>query len=178
MDKAKFLGSSTLSTEECVQRVKRLRCVLTDVDGVLTDSSVYYSPEGEVLKRFNVRDGMGVELLRVAGIQTAIVTRESTPFARARAKKLGIVHVFDGVLDKSAAFDRIAKDVQCRPSELAYVGDDIIDLGIMARVHEAGVTACPSDAIDDVKAFVHYVSGVQGGYGAFRDVAEWLLGHR
>lgn len=161
-----------------MERARRVRLVLTDCDGVLTDGSVYYSEAGEVLKRFSLRDGMGVERLRGAGIATAIVTRESSPIVRRRAEKLLLPHHFEGVKDKAAHVETIARDTSTTPPEWAYIGDDVNDLGIIAAVSEQGLTAAPRDAVPEVRAAVHYWTLKPGGYGAFREFAEWLLGLR
>jgi 3-deoxy-D-manno-octulosonate 8-phosphate phosphatase (KDO 8-P phosphatase) len=163
-----------LSDAELAARAARIRLVLTDCDGVLTDAGVYVSERGEELKRFSLRDGMGVERLREAGIATAIVTRERSPIVARRAEKLGI-QLYEGVRDKRAALPQILADTGVSPDSVAYLGDDVNDLGIIAAVGEAGLTGAPSDAEPEVAAAVHLHGGRCGGYGALREFAETIL---
>jgi 3-deoxy-D-manno-octulosonate 8-phosphate phosphatase (KDO 8-P phosphatase) len=162
-------------TLDLAARARRVRVVLTDCDGVLTDGGIYYSEDGEALKRFNVRDGMGVERLRADGIVTAIVTRELSGAVARRAAKLGSLRVYAGVIDKAAQLSWILDDLGVGMAEVAYVGDDVNDLGIIAEIHQQGLTAAPSDAMPEVADAVHYRCRRGGGFGAFRDFAEWLL---
>ena len=156
-------------------RARRLKLLLTDCDGVLTDGGVYYSDDGEALKRFSMRDGMGVERLRLAGIETAIVTRETSAAVERRGAKLGLPHVFLGVADKRMHLDAIQRITGHGPGEMAYIGDDVNDLEILASVGEHGLTAAPADAMPDVLRAVQHTCPSRGGHGAFRDFAEWIL---
>lgn len=163
-----------LSPYELTKRAQRLRLVLTDCDGVLTDAGVYYSVRGEELKRFSLRDGMGVERLRNAGIETAIITRESAEFALRRAEKLKIrAHL--GVQDKAAALAEILAHHGVSPEDVGYIGDDVNDLGCFERIREVGLCAAPEDAMPEVARRAHYVTRARGGHGAFREFAEWIL---
>jgi 3-deoxy-D-manno-octulosonate 8-phosphate phosphatase (KDO 8-P phosphatase) len=164
-----------LTESELAERAGRLRLVLTDSDGVLTDGGVYYSDGGESLRRFSVRDGMGIERLRQAGVGTAIITRERSPAVARRAEKLRLPHLFLGVQDKAAHLATILRETGLPLAALAYIGDDVNDLGIMAAVAEQGLTAAPADAMPEVLAAGHYRCGLPGGHGAFRDFAEWIL---
>jgi 3-deoxy-D-manno-octulosonate 8-phosphate phosphatase (KDO 8-P phosphatase) len=165
-----------LSEEELRVRASGIKLVLTDVDGVLTDATVLYSERGEELKRFSLRDGMGVERLRDGGIETALVTRERTGFAAARASKLCIAHVFVGVLDKRAHLGTIEKMTGVRAGEMAYIGDDENDVEIMRTVVEqGGLSAAPADAFDTARSAAVYTTRAGGGHGAFREFAEWIL---
>ncbi len=168
-------AEARLTHKEMVARARRVRLLLTDCDGVLTDGSVYYSESGEAMKRFSMRDGMGVERLRDAGVATAIVTRESSALVRRRAEKLLLPHHFDGVKDKAAHIDAIAGETGTCPEEWAYIGDDVNDLGIIDALRDRGLTAAPADAAAEVLAAVHHRTWKPGGYGAFREFAEWLL---
>jgi 3-deoxy-D-manno-octulosonate 8-phosphate phosphatase (KDO 8-P phosphatase) len=168
----------TLDHDDLVARARRLRLVVTDVDGVLTDAGVYYDADGEVLKRFSVRDGMGVERLRDAGITTAIMTGESSPSVQRRAEKLRIEMCFLGVKDKASRLAQLLAELAIDPSVVAYVGDDVNDLPAMRLCAPRGLVAAPSDAMPDVADVAHFVSRAPGGHGAFRDIAEWLLKHR
>jgi 3-deoxy-D-manno-octulosonate 8-phosphate phosphatase (KDO 8-P phosphatase) len=165
----------SLGPRRLALRARLVRLVLTDCDGVLTDGSVYYSAEGEALKRFSVRDGMGVERLREAGIAVAILTREDSPSVARRSEKLRLPYLFAGVPDKAARLSGILAETGLARPELAYIGDDVNDLGILAEVGREGITAAPADAMPEVREAVHYQCAARGGQGAFRDFAEWLL---
>lgn len=162
-------------TEELAARARRVRLVLTDSDGVLTDAGVYYSERGEELRRFSVRDGMGVERLREAGIATAIVTRELTGAVARRAEKLALPHLFAGIHDKAAHLPEILRATGLPLAALAYIGDDVNDLGILAAVGAEGLTGAPADAMPEVLSICHYTCAARGGHGAFREFAEWIL---
>jgi len=159
-------------------RAAGLRLVITDVDGTLTDGTVYYSERGEALKRFSMRDGMGVERLRADGIETAFLTRERSPIVARRAEKLQIQHLYQGVDNKAQALAGILADARCDFSQVAYIGDDLNDLEAMRMVSLQGIVAAPLDAVPQVLHIAHHRCGRPGGSGAFRELAEWILGLR
>lgn len=167
-----------LSPAELVRRARAVRLVLTDSDGVLTDTGVYYSERGEELKRFSIRDGMGVERLRQAGIETGIVTGELSPSVVRRAEKLALPTVLLGVKDKLGAVRGLCAERGLGLDEVAYIGDDVNDLAVLAEVSRRGLTASPSDGLPSVRAVVTHVCAAPGGHGAFREFAEWILSHR
>jgi 3-deoxy-D-manno-octulosonate 8-phosphate phosphatase (KDO 8-P phosphatase) len=167
-----------IAHQEAQSRARSIRLVLADCDGVLTDTGVYYGDAGEVMKRFSIRDGMGVERLRMAGIESGIVSGERSRSISRRAEKLGIHHVLLGVKDKRAAVDALCTGAGLRLAELAYIGDDVNDLQLLEAVGAQGLTAAPRDALPDVVARAHYRCRVSGGQGALRDFAEWLLALR
>lgn len=156
-------------------RAARIRLVLTDVDGVLTDGGVFYGQDGEVMKRFNIRDGMGVERLREIGLEVGIVTGEKSESVVRRAEKLHIemVHLF--CKDKPAVLREIMEQHKYAPEEIAYIGDDVNDLEVMKLV---GLAACPADAFSEVREIAHYVCRRPGGHGAFRELAELIIDAR
>lgn len=167
----------TLAPAEIARRARRLKLVLTDCDGVLTDAGVYYSAQGEELKRFSVRDGMGVERLRNAGVESAIVTGERSLAVQKRAEKLAVeAHLF--VKDKAAKLSEILARHELVAGEVGYIGDDVNDLGVIARVAAEGLVAAPVDAMAEVRRAVHLVTEARGGQGAFREFAEWILAAR
>ncbi|HLK90092.1 MAG TPA: 3-deoxy-D-manno-octulosonate 8-phosphate phosphatase [Polyangia bacterium] len=167
-----------LLADELLRRIARLRLVVTDVDGVLTDGGIYFSESGEALKRFSVRDGMGVERLRAQGIETAFLTRESSAIVKRRAEKLGIRHCYLGVADKKAFLPELLAQAGVGDDEIAYIGDDVNDEEIMTVVAERGLVGAPLDAIPSVLRRAHHCCALPGGCGAFRDFAEWILGLR
>ncbi len=147
--------------------------VITDCDGVLTDAGVYYSARGEELKRFSMRDGMGVErLMSLCGIPTAIITGEESEIIRRRAGKLKITELHCGISDKASCLQGISERYGLSLDEMAYMGDDYNDLGALRMV---GLPACPADALPAVKAAAFYVSRANGGHGAFRELAELII---
>lgn len=164
-----------LAASELAARAAKIALVLTDNDGVLTDGTVLVSAAGEQLKAYSLRDGMGVERLRRRGIATAIVTREISPIVSRRAEKLELPHVWLGVRDKAAHLAAILAETGLELAQLAYIGDDVNDLGILEAIGPFGLTAAPADAMPEIQRAVHFVTSAPGGRGAFREVAEWLL---
>ena len=170
--------SSPTGLSRPAKRARAIRLVLADCDGVLTDGTVYYSAEGEVLKRFSLRDGMGVERLREAGIATGILTRERSAVVARRAQKLGLPYLFEGVADKLGHLPGILAASGLALAEIAYIGDDVNDLELLREVGREGLTAAPGDAMPEAMAAVHYRCERTGGHGAFREFAEWILALR
>jgi YrbI family 3-deoxy-D-manno-octulosonate 8-phosphate phosphatase len=157
------------------ERLAAVRLLLTDCDGVLTDAGVFYSERGEELTRFSRRDGMGVERLRLAGIETGLVSRDDSPIAARRAERLRLAEVCLGVTDKLAAIAQLAARRGLALEQIAFIGDDLQDLEALRAV---GVSACPSDAEPAVRDAVTYVASRPGGQGAFREFADLVLGAR
>lgn len=155
------------------EKLKKIKLVLTDNDGVLTDTGVYYSEKGEEFKRFSIRDGMGVERLRKhTGIETVIITGEKSGSVKARAEKLNIKEYYLGVKHKIEILPEVLKKNNITPENIAFIGDDVNDLEIMKQV---GFTASPSDGMDFIKDIVDYVCKNRSGNGAFRELAELII---
>lgn len=163
---------------DAIRRAAAIRLVVCDNDGVLTDGTVLVSARGEEMKAYSLRDGMGVARLRDAGIDTAILTREASAIAQRRGEKLGLRHVWTGVADKRGFLGRIVEETGVGLAAIAYIGDDVNDLGIIAAVGAAGLTASPGDGMPEVHEAVHLVCSAPGGRGALRELAEWILRHR
>lgn len=160
-------------SEKIREKAKKIKFVLTDSDGVLTDTGVFYSESGEALKRFSIRDGMGVERLKkVAGIPTGIITGESSDAVKRRAEKLEISDLYLLCKDKLAKLKIILVEKKLLAEEIAYIGDDYNDLEIISAV---GLSACPNDAMDLVKESVDFICENKGGMGAFREFAEMII---
>jgi 3-deoxy-D-manno-octulosonate 8-phosphate phosphatase (KDO 8-P phosphatase) len=157
------------------ETVARIRLVLADCDGVLTDGGVYYSAAGEEMKRFNIRDGMGVERLRLAGIEVGIVSGQRSPSLVKRAKELQITELHLGTKNKTATVEEIRQRRGLRSEEVAFIGDDVNDLALAGRV---GLFACPADALHYVRERADYVCSMDGGHGAFRELAELIIAAR
>jgi 3-deoxy-D-manno-octulosonate 8-phosphate phosphatase (KDO 8-P phosphatase) len=153
----------------------RIRLVVTDCDGVLTDAGVYYSEWGEAMKRFSVRDGIAVRLLQQAGIAVAILSGEESPSLIRRADKLHVERLHTGVRDKRELLLRLMAEMKLQPSKVAYIGDDMNDLGAIQLLRDEGVTGAPADAVSQIRSAVHYVCAHPGGHGAFREFVDWIL---
>src|ERR1039457_2419599 len=154
-------------------KAQKIKLVLTDNDGVLTDTGVYYSEEGEIFKRFSIRDGMGVERLRKElGIETGIITGEMSGSIKTRAEKLKIKELFLGVMEKHLLLTEIQERNNIKPENIAYIGDDVNDIKLMKLV---GLTASPADGMPEIRNMVDYVCEQKGGHGAFREFAELII---
>lgn len=145
---------------------------MSDVDGVLTDSGMYYDQNGNELKKFNTRDGKGFELLRNAGIKTAIITSEDTRIVSQRAKKLKVDYLYQGSNRKQKDLKEICEKEGIPLANVAYIGDDVNDL---EALQAAGFSACPSNADDQIIRNVNYVCNLEGGAGCFRELANLIL---
>jgi len=164
---------SKLSKKDLYKKASKIKLAIADVDGVLTDTGVYYSVKGEELKRYSIRDGMGIERLRtLVDVETGIITRENTDIVRSRANKLKITELHLGVLQKELTLDEILVRKNLKAEEVAYMGDDTIDVEIMKRV---GLSSCPKDATKFAKSAADVIVDSNGGNGAFRDLAELII---
>lgn len=164
------LQNSKLSLKNKASKIKLL---LTDNDGVLTDAGVYYSAKGEEFKRFSIRDGMGVErLIELAGVETGIITGEMSGSVQKRAEKLKIKELYLGVKDKEALLRKILKNKRLKPENIAFIGDDVNDISLLKAV---GLSASPADGMNEIRNIVDYVCKNKGGNGAFREVAELII---
>ena len=157
---------------EALEKLKRVRLVITDVDGVLTDGGLYYGPDGECLKRFHARDGLGVRLLQQAGIQVAVLSGRDCPALRRRLTDLGITEAVLEQVDKRAVLSGIIERCGVSAEEVAFIGDDIPDMEVFAL---CGVSVTVGDAPDYVKAKADLVLECQGGQGAFRELLDVIL---
>jgi YrbI family 3-deoxy-D-manno-octulosonate 8-phosphate phosphatase len=173
MEDGQQFNSHTIMNEILKQKAAGIKLLLTDNDGVLTDAGVYYNTDGELLKKFNMRDGMGVERLRkLANVDTGIITGEHSPSLIKRAEKLQIAELHLGIRDKVSTFNEICSRLNLSSQEVAYIGDDYNDLEVLKL---AGLTACPADALPLVKAQADFVSSLNGGEGCFREFAEFII---
>ena len=154
------------------KKCKSIQLVITDVDGVLTDGGMFYSQNGEALKKFNTRDGMGMELLLEKNIKTIIITREKSKIVMTRAKKLKVFKTYVGIIEKESLLEKISNEFSIPVNQIAYIGDDVNDYEIMKRV---GFSCAPNDAVDKIKKISDYVCKLKGGEGAFREMADLIL---
>lgn len=151
---------------------KKIKLLILDVDGVMTDGSIILDNEGNEFKAFNVRDGHGIKMLYKAGIHVAIITGRYSKVVERRAKELGIMEVYQRCHIKSVAFDHLIEKLGLKPEEVAYAGDDVVDIPIFKRV---GLSIVPSDASEEAKAHAMLVTEKRGGRGAVREICEFLL---
>jgi 3-deoxy-D-manno-octulosonate 8-phosphate phosphatase (KDO 8-P phosphatase) len=164
------MGAPVTST--AAARAARVRLMILDVDGVLTDGQLVYGSHGEILKAFNVRDGHGIKLLRAAGVDVAILTARKSEIVAVRARELGIERVVQGASDKLAGFEQLLAATSVSADNCGYIGDDWPDLPVLAR---AGFAATVADAAEEVKAIAHWIALQPGGRGAVRALAEFIV---
>jgi 3-deoxy-D-manno-octulosonate 8-phosphate phosphatase (KDO 8-P phosphatase) len=155
-----------------VDDLAKIKLLLLDVDGVMTDGRIIYDNDGGETKAFDVKDGHGLKLVQRAGIKVGIITGRQSAVVARRAAELGIELVYQGAKDKSLPFNDILEKLALTPEEVAYVGDDIVDLPVMRKV---GFAATVADAVDDVKPYADMVSKRSGGRGGVREICEFLL---
>ena len=160
------------SRDELIARARAVRLAIFDVDGVMTDGTLYIGPAGEALKAFNILDGHGVKMLQSAGIAAAILSGRSSEAVAHRARELAIAHVVQGAGDKVAAFERLRAGLGIDAAACAFVGDDLPDLEVMRR---CGLAVAVAGAVDAVKDAAHYVTRAAGGRGAVREFCELVL---
>ncbi len=161
-----------MPTDDLAARAARVRLLLLDVDGVLTDGRVVYADDGTEVKRFHVRDGSGLKFWRDAGKRAAIVSGRRSPAVDRRAAELGIAPVLQGEGDKLPAFERVLAELGLDASQVCAVGDDLPDLPVLTRT---GLAVAVADACPEVRAVADYMTAVPGGAGAVRDAVEWLM---
>jgi 3-deoxy-D-manno-octulosonate 8-phosphate phosphatase (KDO 8-P phosphatase) len=157
---------------EMINRLKKIQLLLLDVDGVLTAGEIIYSDRGEQLKIFNVKDGVGIRMLKKAGLQVGIITGRTGQALRHRCENLRIELVFDGIRDKTAVMQDIIGRTGLAEQNIAFVGDDLPDLSIMKRV---GAAFAVADAHEMIKQTAHATTQARGGRGAVREVCEAIL---
>jgi 3-deoxy-D-manno-octulosonate 8-phosphate phosphatase (KDO 8-P phosphatase) len=155
-----------------IERAKRIKLMIFDVDGVLTDGGLRYGPDGELVKTFNVLDGHGIKLLQKSGIRTAIISARQSPIVARRATDLGISILLQGVEDKRSAFEKTISELNLNPEECGFMGDDVIDLPVMTRV---GFAISVPNGHAEVRSRAHYVAQAHGGKGAVREVCDFIL---
>ncbi|MGI9247329.1 MAG: KdsC family phosphatase [Steroidobacteraceae bacterium] len=162
-------------TADLRERARRVRLLVLDVDGVLTDGRLHIGPRGEEVKVFHVRDGAGIVALQRAGVAVAIISGRDSAAVTLRAAELGIVHVHQGIKDKGAALDALLRQLGCADEALACVGDDSPDVPMLRR---AALAVAVADAHATARDIAHYVTATPGGLGAVREVCDLLLAAR
>ena len=161
-----------LTRKQLVERARKVDLLVLDVDGVLTDGGLFYGPEGELFKRFDVKDGHGLVLARLTGLRAAILTARRSKIVEVRGSELGLSPISQGNRDKGKGLVDLLEQAGVPAERAAYVGDDLNDLAPLSQVLFA---ACPSDAHPLVRQAAHYVAKAPGGRGAVREIVELIL---
>jgi 3-deoxy-D-manno-octulosonate 8-phosphate phosphatase (KDO 8-P phosphatase) len=165
-------GVQDAKRKTALAKAASVRLLLLDVDGVLTDGSIFLSQDGSESKAFNTQDGFGLRLLREAGIDCGVITARTSEAVNRRAQDLKMLYVFQGVVNKLTAFQEILGQSGLKPFEVAYMGDDWLDLVLLTRV---GFAAAPANAVAEVRSIAHFIAEKTGGFGAVREVCDFLL---
>ncbi len=168
----KFQKIRMITQKKLVKKCLNIKAILSDVDGVLTDGGMYYSKNGEELKKFNTRDGMAIELLQKNNIKSGIITKENSKIVKQRAQKIKPNIVLIGIKKKELELPKLCKKFNVSNNQIAYIGDDLNDLEIMKLV---GFSACPKDAIDEIKKNSDYICKSVGGGGVLREIADSII---
>ena len=155
-----------------MERVRSIKLVISDVDGVLTDGGMYYTETGDEFKKFNVRDGVGVALLKAAGLKVGAISGERLSLIARRLDKMGMDFYYTGVKDKCGCVIDICKRFNCNSANIAYIGDEINDFALLGRV---GLFIAPVDACADLRSLADHVLSSGGGKGVLREAAELIL---
>jgi 3-deoxy-D-manno-octulosonate 8-phosphate phosphatase (KDO 8-P phosphatase) len=158
--------------EHILEKASQIRLVIFDVDGVLTDGSLFYGDDGQEYKAFHSKDGHGMKMLQSTGVQIGIITARTSRVVEIRMASLGITHVFQGQLEKLPAYEELKRKTGLRDHQIAYVGDDVVDLPIMKRV---GLAIAVADSHRLVTLHAHWKTPSPGGRGAAREVCELLM---
>jgi 3-deoxy-D-manno-octulosonate 8-phosphate phosphatase (KDO 8-P phosphatase) len=158
--------------QDILAKAAQIKLIIFDVDGVLTDGSLFIGDDGEEYKAFHSRDGHGMKMLHATGVEIGIITGRTSNVVRHRMASLGIQHVYQGQLEKLPAFQQVTTKLGIDPQQVAYVGDDVVDLPILTR---AGLAVAVADAHPLVKRHAHWITPCGGGRGAARDICELIM---
>lgn len=159
-------------SQEVMSRAREIKLLICDVDGVMSDGQIYMGNSGEELKAFNVRDGYGIRCLLTSGTEVAIITGRNAKLMEDRCQTLGITHLYQGQSDKLLAFAELLDKLSLQPEQVAYIGDDLIDWPVMARV---GLSVAVADAHPVLLPRAHYTTRIAGGRGAVREICDLIL---
>lgn len=159
-------------SDEIIAKAEQVKLVIFDVDGVLTDGGLYFTDDGREIKKFNVKDGLGIAILVKNGIEVAVITGRSSVIVADRMKSLGVNHVYQGRMNKLETYENLKLAMNISDQQVAFVGDDIIDLPIM---HRCSLSVAVADAHDEVKAQATLILDKCGGMGAGRDVCDLIM---
>ena len=157
---------------EIIEKAKRVKVLVVDIDGVMTDGRIIYSTYGEELKFFDVQDGFGITLLHRAGIKTVIITAKKSKIVKHRARDLKVTKAYQGFIDKATPFNDILKRFNVTPEEVCFMGDDLIDIPVLKH---AGLAVAVPNAVEEVRSSAHYITAKIGGRGAVREICDLIL---
>jgi len=158
--------------ENLIEKAKKIKLLILDVDGVLTDGKIIYDSEGRDLKFFDVHDGLGVYLLKKAGVLTILITARGSKAIRPRAVDMQVEEIFEDIENKGKLLDKISKKYKLNNSQICFVGDDLVDISIMKKV---GLSVAVRNACPEIKRISDYITKKEGGKGAVREIAEIIL---
>ena len=161
-----------MKNEELKLKASKIKAVVFDVDGVLTDGSLTFDENGKEYKTFNAKDGQGIVMLNKTGFITAIITARQNGTVRYRFKNLGMTKLYEGCKNKIAALNDFMQEFSLKAEEIAYMGDDLPDICVLKKV---GMPCCPSDAVDEVQKYAKFISSKNGGRGAVREMCDFIL---
>ncbi len=161
-----------MTDTQIVERAKKIKVFVIDIDGVMTDGRIIYGIYGDELKFFDVTDGFGITLLSRAGIKSVIITAKKSRIVKLRARDMKVAKAYQGHFDKLVPFNKMLKRFKVSTEEVCFIGDDLIDLPILKRV---GLAISVPNAVDEVKSQAHYVTSKMGGRGAVREVSDMIL---
>jgi len=170
--------SGPLSRQACLNRAKAIKLLLLDVDGVLTDGSITYTHSGDEIKTFHCRDGFGITMIQKIGVEVGLITARQSEAVARRAHDLKLTHLFQGTRHKLAVLTTLMHDLNLSPQEVAFMGDDWLDLAVLNQV---GLAATVADGMPELRPLVHFVAEHPGGRGAVRDLCDLIIeakGHR
>ena len=159
-------------SQDILERAKKVKILILDIDGVMTDGHIIYSIYGDELKFFDVQDGFGITLLNKAGIKSIIITAKKSRIVKIRARDMRVTKAYQGHMDKIRPFNHALRKFRVLPEEVCFVGDDLIDIPVLKRV---GLAVAVPNALDEVKAHAHYITAKSGGRGAVREVCDLIL---
>jgi len=158
--------------QDITEKAKKIKLVIFDIDGVLTTGALFIGDDGQEYKAFNSKDGHGLRMLQDSGVEVAIITGRTSNVVAHRAKDLGITRIYQGKREKLPAYEELIKETGLNHEQIAYVGDDVVDLPVMSKV---GLAICVQDGHSFVKQHSHWITENNGGCGAGRDVCEMIL---
>ena len=158
--------------QEVLEKAKNIKLVIFDVDGVLTDGSLFYGDDGQEYKAFNSRDGHGMKMLQSSGVTVGIITGRTSDVVMHRMKNLNVTHIYQGKLEKLPAYEELLDKLSLQPEQVAYVGDDVVDLPIMIRV---GLAVTVPNGHELAKKHAHWVTSQAAGAGAARELCELIM---
>ena len=159
-------------SRDILERAKKIKLLIVDIDGVMTDGRIVYSIYGDELKFFDVTDGLGISLLKAAGILSVIITAKKSRIVTLRARDMRVAKAYQGYLNKLVPFENALKRFKVTPEEICFVGDDIIDIPVLKRV---GLAVAVPNAVEETKSAAHYITFKAGGRGAVREVCDMIL---